>query len=110
LGQQNYEASCNICQEEAIVNKDMRWVVFYDKSTTKLERHMNRSHQFILQERNRAVAVTVVAEGETKTLQKFLNTGAKDKVFYKYIKLLVMQYLPISLCSAFEFTGKIISS
>ena len=110
LGQQNYEASCNICREEAIVNKDIRWVVFYDKSATKLERHMNRCHQSILLERNRAVAVTVVAEGQTKTLQQFLNTGAKDEVLYKYIKLLVMQYLPVSLCLAFEFTGKIISS
>ena len=71
---------------------------------------MNRCHQSILLERNRAVAVTVVAEGQTKTLQQFLNTGAEDEVLYKYIKLLVMQYLPVSLCSAFEFTGKITSS
>lgn len=66
---------------------------------------MNRCHQSILQERYKAVAMTVVAEGEAKTLSQFLNTGVEDEIRYKYIKLLFMQYLPISLCSAFEFTN-----
>lgn len=50
LQQQNYEASCNICKEEAKSDPTIPWVVFYDKSTTKLERHLAKCHPSIVKE------------------------------------------------------------
>jgi hypothetical protein len=43
-------------------------------------------------------------------LEDWSRSTTEDEILYKYIKLLVIQYLPISLCSAIEFTGEIILS
>jgi hypothetical protein len=43
-------------------------------------------------------------------LEDWSRSTTEDEILYKYIKLLVIQYLPISLCSAIELTGEIILS
>lgn len=99
-------ASCNICKEEAKVHTDIRWVIFYDKSTTKLERHLNKCHPTVVHGHQKGIAESLVKDGKSKMMSEFLKAGAQDDKTYRFMKMCIMNFLPISLCSCKEFNGK----
>ena len=103
---QNYEASCNICLEEAKADNRIKWTVLYDGSTTKLVRHLKACHEHLEKQHTNDIAVSLVSEGETKNMAEFLRTGNDDDTLYNYLKMCVMHLLPISLCSYKEFNGE----
>lgn len=103
---QNYEASCNICFDEAKEDNRIKWIVFYDGSTTKLVRHMSACHEELVKVHTDDIAGSLVSEGDSKTMADFVRTGNEDDTLYNYLKMCVMNFLPISLCSYKEFNGK----
>ena len=106
---QNYEASCNTCLMEARDDNRIKWIVFYDGSTTKLVRHLRACHDHLEKEHIDDIALSMVSEGETKSMAEFLRSGTDDDTLYNYLKMCVMHFLPISLCSYKEFNGKYLS-
>lgn len=103
---QNYEASCNTCLNEAKEDNRIKWIVFFDGSTTKLVRHMRACHEELVKEHTDDIAGSLVTEGDSKTMADFVRTGNEDDTLYNYLKMCVMNFLPISLCSYKEFNGK----
>ena len=102
----NYEASCITCLSEAKEDNRIRFMVYFDGSTTKLVRHMRACHEELVKEHTDEIAGSLVSEGDSKTMAEFLRTGTEDDTLYNYLKMCVMNFLPISLCSYKEFNGK----
>ena len=94
---QSYEASCNICHEEAKINSCIKWVVFYDKSTTKLNRHLELCHRSVCLDHSKESAKILLSSGD-RTMTEYLCVGANDDYLYRFLKMCVKMCLPISMC------------
>ena len=94
---QSYEAACNICYEEAKTKSNIKWTVFYEGSTTKLNRHMEHCHKSICLDHAKESAKVLLATGD-KTMNEYLCTGANDDHLFRVLKMLVKMCLPLSFC------------
>lgn len=104
-GDQSYEAGCNICYEESKTKTDIKWTIFFDKSTTKLSRHLELCHKSICLDHSKESAKTLLSGGE-KTMAAYLCTGANDDHLYRVLEMCVKICLPISICGNAAFISR----
>lgn len=104
-GEQSHEAACNICYEESKTRRDIKWTVYYDKSTTKLSRHLELCHKATCLDRSKESAKILLARGD-KTMNAYLCAGADDDHLYRVLKMCVQMCLPISICEHHAFACK----
>ena len=103
---QSYEAACNICYDESKTKSDIKWTVFYNKSTTKLSRHLELCQKSICVDRSKESAKTLLSSGE-KTMTAFLCSGAHDDHLYRVLKMCIKMCLPISMCENGAFISEL---
>ena len=102
---QPYEASCKICHKEAKINRCIKWVIFYDKCTTKLNRHLELCHRSVCLDHSKESAKILLSSGN-RTMTEYLCVGANDDHLYRFLKMCVKMCLPISMCEHESFKCK----
>lgn len=75
---QSKNASCNICNDEARTKPEIKWVVAYDTSTTKLYRHLETYHCNVVRDYQLDEAKKEVTSVKSTSLTDFLTVGSNN--------------------------------
>ena len=79
-------ASCNICFEEALTVRSVRFLIKNDGGTTKLRRHLFAHHAHIMvAEEEQQASLIVSEESSQKTMMAFLCDTTMLDHLYNYL-------------------------